>query len=51
MVFNGTVPGPVVSVDQGDTVEFTLINEGDVMHSMDFHAGDGIRSSSWFQCK
>jgi nitrite reductase (NO-forming) len=41
MVFNGTVPGPVVSVDQGDTVEFTLINEGDVIHSMDFHAGDG----------
>jgi nitrite reductase (NO-forming) len=41
MVFNGTVPGPVVSVDQGDTVEFTLINQGDVIHSMDFHAGDG----------
>jgi nitrite reductase (NO-forming) len=41
MTFNGTVPGPVVSVDQGDTVEFTLINEGDVIHSMDFHAGDG----------
>jgi nitrite reductase (NO-forming) len=41
MVFNGTIPGPVVSVDQGDTVEFTLINEGEVIHSMDFHAGDG----------
>ncbi|MDQ3837384.1 MAG: multicopper oxidase domain-containing protein [Thermoproteota archaeon] len=41
MVFNGTIPGPVVSVDQGDTVEFTLINEGKVIHSMDFHAGDG----------
>jgi nitrite reductase (NO-forming) len=41
MVFNGTVPGPVVSVDQGDIVEFTLINEGEVIHSMDFHAGDG----------
>jgi nitrite reductase (NO-forming) len=41
MVFNGTIPGPVVSVDQGDTVEFTLVNEGDVIHSMDFHAGDG----------
>ena len=44
MVFNGTVPGPVVSVDQGDTVEFTLINEGDVIHSMDFHAGDGANA-------
>ncbi|MFL6474406.1 MAG: plastocyanin/azurin family copper-binding protein [Nitrososphaera sp.] len=41
MVFNGTIPGPVVSVDQGDTVEFTLINQGNVIHSMDFHAGDG----------
>jgi nitrite reductase (NO-forming) len=41
MVFNGTIPGPVVSVDQGDSVEFTLINEGEVIHSMDFHAGDG----------
>jgi len=41
MVFNGTIPGPVVAVDQGDTVEFTLVNEGQVIHSMDFHAGDG----------
>jgi nitrite reductase (NO-forming) len=41
MVFNGTIPGPVVSVDQGDTVEFTLINQGEVIHSMDFHAGFG----------
>jgi nitrite reductase (NO-forming) len=41
MVFNGTVPGPVISVDQGQTVEFTMINEGEVIHSMDFHAGDG----------
>jgi nitrite reductase (NO-forming) len=41
MVFNGTVPGPVISVDQGDTIEFTMINEGEVIHSMDFHAGDG----------
>ncbi len=41
MVFNGTVPGPVISVDEGDTIEFTLINEGDVIHSIDFHAGYG----------
>ncbi|HEY9406945.1 MAG TPA: multicopper oxidase domain-containing protein [Nitrososphaera sp.] len=45
MVFNGTIPGPVVSVDQGDTVEFTLVNEGDVIHSMDFHAGDGANAA------
>jgi nitrite reductase (NO-forming) len=41
MVFNGTVPGPVIAVDQGQPIEFTLINEGDVIHSIDFHAGDG----------
>jgi nitrite reductase (NO-forming) len=38
MVFNGTVPGPVISVNQGDTVEITMVNEGDVIHSMDFHS-------------
>ena len=41
MVFNGTTPGPVISVDQGDSIEFTLINEGEVIHSIDFHAGNG----------
>ncbi len=41
MVFNGTTPGPVISVDQGDTIEFTLINSGEVIHSIDFHAGFG----------
>jgi nitrite reductase (NO-forming) len=41
MVFNGTIPGPVVAVNQGDTIEFTLKNEGKVIHSIDFHAGIG----------
>jgi nitrite reductase (NO-forming) len=36
--FNGTVPGPIVHVRQGDTVNFTLSNEGKLPHSMDFHA-------------
>jgi len=45
MVFNGTTPGPVISVDQGDTIEFTLINEGEVIHSMDFHAGFGPQAA------
>lgn len=37
--FNGTVPGPVLRVKEGDTLVFTLRNhdpEND--HSMDFHA-------------
>jgi nitrite reductase (NO-forming) len=41
MVFNGTIPGPVFAVDQGDTVEMTLRNEGEVIHSIDFHAAIG----------
>ena len=36
--FNGTVPGPIVHVRQGDTVNFTLANQGKLPHSMDFHA-------------
>src|SRR5690606_21871781 len=36
--FEGDVPGPIVRVRQGDTVEFTLTNEGVMPHSMDFHA-------------
>jgi nitrite reductase (NO-forming) len=36
--FEGDIPGPIVHVRQGDTVEFTLTNAGSIPHSMDFHA-------------
>jgi nitrite reductase (NO-forming) len=36
--FNGAVPGPVIRVRQGQTVHFTLINDGSMPHSIDFHA-------------
>jgi len=36
--FEGDIPGPIVHVRQGDTVEFTLTNQGQIPHSMDFHA-------------
>lgn len=36
--FNGTVPGPVIRVRVGQTVNFTLINKGTMGHSIDFHA-------------
>ncbi len=36
--YDGTVPGPVLHVNQGDTVKFTLINDGTTQHSIDFHA-------------
>lgn len=37
--FNGTVPGPVLRVKQGDVLTFTLKNMDPYLpHSMDFHA-------------
>jgi len=36
--FNGTVPGPTIWVNQGDTIFFTLINPTTEGHSIDFHA-------------
>jgi nitrite reductase (NO-forming) len=36
--FNGTFPGPVIRVKEGDMVNFTLKNEADRVHSIDFHA-------------
>jgi nitrite reductase (NO-forming) len=41
--FNGTVPGPMVRVRQGDTVELTLRNSPDMLvtHSINLHAVNG----------
>ena len=41
MTFNGTIPGPLISVNQGDTLKITLVNKADTVHSLDFHAGYG----------
>ena len=38
--FNGTVPGPVIRVRQGQTVNFTLVNKTKMDHSIDFHAAE-----------
>jgi len=40
--YDGTIPGKVVRVTEGDTVDFTLINpkENKNSHSMDFHAAE-----------
>ncbi len=35
--FDGDIPGPVLHVRQGDTIEFSLTNRGRMPHSMDFH--------------
>lgn len=36
--FNGTLPGPVLRVRQGDQVTIRLVNEGTMNHSIDFHS-------------
>lgn len=37
--FNGEVPGPLIVVNEGDTIHFTLENTDPALpHSMDFHA-------------
>jgi nitrite reductase (NO-forming) len=39
--FNGTVPGPSIFVNQGDTIVFKLINNmTNMKHSIDFHAAE-----------
>ena len=37
--FDGTAPGPVLRGRVGDTFEITLVNDGSLGHSVDFHAG------------
>jgi nitrite reductase (NO-forming) len=43
MTFNGSIPGPLMVVHEGDYVELTLVNpETNTMpHNIDFHAATG----------
>jgi nitrite reductase (NO-forming) len=41
MTWNGTIPGPVISVDQGDCLRIIVENHGAAIHTLDFHAGNG----------
>ncbi|WP_159952319.1 copper-containing nitrite reductase [Rhizobium sp. 18065] len=43
MTFNGSVPGPMMVVHQGDYVELTLINpeSNSLQHNIDFHSATG----------
>jgi nitrite reductase (NO-forming) len=41
MVFNGTIPGPPIVANVGDTVKMTLKNEGQTIHSIDLHSAVG----------
>jgi nitrite reductase (NO-forming) len=37
--YDGTAPGPVLHGHVGDVFAITLVNDGDIGHSIDFHAG------------
>jgi nitrite reductase (NO-forming) len=37
--FDGQVPGPIYRGKVGDTFNFTIVNDGTMTHSIDFHAG------------
>lgn len=37
--FGGTAPGPTLRGEVGDRFEITLVNDGTIGHSIDFHAG------------
>jgi hypothetical protein len=41
MTFNGTIPGPWISINHGDILEITLVNQADAVHSIDLHAAYG----------
>ena len=36
--YEGSVPGPVIHMRQGDTMNFKFVNSGTLGHSIDFHA-------------
>lgn len=39
-LFNGQAPGPTLRGRVGDTFRITLVNDGSMGHSVDFHAGE-----------
>ena len=43
MTFNGSIPGPLMVVHEGDYVELTLVNpfSNSMTHNIDFHAATG----------
>ncbi len=44
LTFNGTVPSPMLVVDEGDTVEITVRNEDTVTHGLSVHAANAQTS-------
>jgi nitrite reductase (NO-forming) len=51
MNFNSQVPAPTLRLTEGDTVHFTLTNEGSLSHSIDFHAAQTPWSKNYQEVK
>jgi nitrite reductase (NO-forming) len=49
--FGGTVPGPVIRVHLGDTVNVHLKNDGAMSHSIDFHASQTAMNHQMVEIK
>jgi nitrite reductase (NO-forming) len=49
--FGGTVPGPVIRVKVGDTVNVHLTNMGTMSHSIDFHASQTAMNHQMIEIK
>jgi nitrite reductase (NO-forming) len=49
--FGGTVPGPVIRVHLGDTVNVHLTNKGTMSHSIDFHASQTAMNDQMVEIK
>ena len=45
MTWDGTLPGPLMVVDEGDEVEITVKNEDDITHGLSMHAANTQTSS------
>jgi nitrite reductase (NO-forming) len=45
--FNGSVPAPTLHVRQGQTVNVTFTNNGNMLHSIDFHAAQTAPSVNY----
>lgn len=46
MLFNGTIPGPIIAIDQNDTLSITLRNDGKLVHSLIVQAGFGTKQAN-----
>jgi nitrite reductase (NO-forming) len=49
--FGGTVPGPTIRVHLGDTVRVHLTNQGEMSHSIDFHASETAMNHQMVEIK